>query len=259
MEIEIYYNKSAGKNADLKYKQKQKIEQKIKGLKKAQKNTQEKQQQIERPEKQQLKKIIKRDKEWYEKYRWCFTSNNYLVIAGRDAKSNEVVVKKHLEEKDLYFHADAHGAPHVVLKKGKEAQEIDKQEAATIAAVFSSAWKNNYFSQEVYSVTAEQVTKTPKSGESLGTGAFVIRGSRTYYKKIILELLVSFDKQKKTIVSGPRTAIEKYPFYVALKPGSLKKSETIKIIKQKLKEKQINADSSEIDLFLPTGSFEIID
>lgn len=260
MDLDIYYNLSAGKNADLKYKQKQKLETKIKGLKEAQEKILFKKNLVKTsPEKKQLTKIKQRDKQWYEKFRWFFTSNNFLVIAGRDAKSNEVVVKKHLEEKDLYFHADTHGAPHVVLKNGVDAKDIDRQEAAAFAAIFSSAWKNQYFSQEVYSVASDQVTKTPKSGESLGTGAFVIRGSRNYYKKLILELLVSFDITKKTVVSGPRTAIEKYPFYFVLKPGTIKKSEACKIIKEKLETKKIIVNASEIDLFLPTGGFEIIE
>jgi predicted ribosome quality control (RQC) complex YloA/Tae2 family protein len=260
MEIEIYYNKTAGKNADIKYKQKQKIENKIKGLKEAQEKILFQKNKVKTTvDQKKLIKIKQRDKQWYEKFRWFFTSNGYLVIAGRDAKSNEVVVKKHLEEKDLYFHADIHGAPHVVLKNGTFAEDIDKQEAATFAAVFSSAWKNHYFSQEVYSVNSDQVTKTPKSGESLGTGAFVIRGSRNYYRKLILELLVSFDTIKKTVVSGPRTAIEKQKFYFVLKPGAIKKSEACNILKKKFEQKKISVTTSEIDLVLPSGGFEIVE
>lgn len=261
MEIEIDYTKSAGKNADIKYTLKQKLETKIKGLKEAQIKILEKKEKESKhqPQTKEVTKIKQRDKQWYEKYRWFFTTNNFLVIGGRDAKSNETVVKKHLEEKDLYFHADAHGAPHVVLKNGTTAEDIDKTEAATFAAVFSSAWKNNYYSQEVYSVASDQVTKTPKSGESLGTGAFVIRGTRVYYKKIQLELLVSFDKEKKTVVSGPRTAIEKhFSFSFALKPGSIKKSEACGVLKEKFLQKKISVTTSEIDLFLPSGGFEII-
>ncbi len=257
MDIDIYFNKSAGKNADIKYKQKQKLEDKIKGLVKARKNILSKKQDV-KPQPIVPKKIKQRDKQWYEKYRWFITTNKHLVIAGRDAKSNETVVKKHLDQEDLYFHADTHGAPHIILKEGKKAKDVDKEEAASFAAIFSSAWKNKIFSQEVYSVSSEQVSKSPKSGESLGTGAFVIRGSRNYYRKLVLELLVSYDKQKNTIVSGPRTAIKGYPFYYVLKPGDLKKSDVCKIIQNKLLSKNIKTTTSEIDLFLPTGGFEVV-
>ena len=33
-------------------------------------------------------------KNWYERYRWFFTSDGFLVIGGRDAASNSAVSKK---------------------------------------------------------------------------------------------------------------------------------------------------------------------
>jgi predicted ribosome quality control (RQC) complex YloA/Tae2 family protein len=36
------------------------------------------------------------NKEWYEKYRWFFTSDNLLAIGGKDASSNSVIIRKHL-------------------------------------------------------------------------------------------------------------------------------------------------------------------
>ncbi len=33
---------------------------------------------------------------WFEKFAWFVTSNNYLVVAGKDAKQNELLVKRYL-------------------------------------------------------------------------------------------------------------------------------------------------------------------
>ncbi|PSH02490.1 MAG: hypothetical protein BRC26_00290, partial [Nanohaloarchaea archaeon QH_8_44_6] len=66
-------------------------------------------------------KTEKREKEWYEKYRWFKSSEDYLVLAGRDAQTNDMLVNKHMEKNDLYFHADFDGAPSVVVKDGQEA------------------------------------------------------------------------------------------------------------------------------------------
>jgi predicted ribosome quality control (RQC) complex YloA/Tae2 family protein len=259
MDVDIYYTKSAGKNADLKYTQKQKIQEKIKGLLKAKQEFINKQKIQKTQETKKPKKIKQKEKKWYEKYRWFFTTNNFLAIAGRDAKSNEHVVKKHMENEDLYFHADTHGAAHIILKKGQIAKDVDQKEAACFAAIFSSAWKNNYYLQEVYSVLPDQVTKTPKSQESLGTGAFVIKGSRNYFRKNILEIYVSYDKDLDNVVSGPKSAIiNKYKFYVGLKPGTTKKSDVCKLLCEKFKSKNIIVTESQIDLFLPSGGFEII-
>ncbi len=42
---------------------------------------------------------------WFEKFRWFITSENYLVIGGRDAGQNELLVKRYLRPRDIYMHA----------------------------------------------------------------------------------------------------------------------------------------------------------
>jgi predicted ribosome quality control (RQC) complex YloA/Tae2 family protein len=89
-----------------------------------------------------------------------------LVVGGRDAGTNELVVKRYLDNQDIYLHSDIHGAPSVVIKKGED--EIPKksiQEAGHMAASFSSAWSKGYGSQDVYWVHPDLVSKTPQSGE----------------------------------------------------------------------------------------------
>ena len=44
------------------------------------------------------------------------SSENYLVIAGRDMQQNELIVKKYMRAGDLYVHADLHGASSVIIK-----------------------------------------------------------------------------------------------------------------------------------------------
>ena len=53
---------------------------------------------------------------WFEKFNWSITSENYLVIAGRDGQQNELLVRRYLRSGDLYVHADIHGASSVVIK-----------------------------------------------------------------------------------------------------------------------------------------------
>lgn len=53
---------------------------------------------------------------WFEKFNWFITSENYLVLNGRDAQQNEVVVKKYLRQGDIYVHADLHGASSCVVR-----------------------------------------------------------------------------------------------------------------------------------------------
>jgi predicted ribosome quality control (RQC) complex YloA/Tae2 family protein len=47
---------------------------------------------------------------WFEKFQWFLSSENYLVIGGRDAQQNEYLVKRHLRKGDAYVHADIAGS-----------------------------------------------------------------------------------------------------------------------------------------------------
>lgn len=264
MKIEINYELSAGKNAENKYKGRNRYLEKIKGIDKALDITKNKISLLEKQKannpKLEISKKEKRNKEWYEKFKWFFSTNGFLVLAGRDAKNNEQLVKKYFSNNDLYFHADIHGAPHTLLlnPEKKEIPLQDKEEAANFAAIHSSAWSSGTFSLDVYSVGYGQVTKTAGSGESLGTGAFVIRGKRDYYKKIDLKIGVGFDNKRKVVIAGPVSAISfaSKDVYI-LVPGKTKKSDICKELKEKFLQKGIVVSVDDLMSNLPPGNCEI--
>ena len=47
---------------------------------------------------------------WYEKFRWFFTSGGKLVIGGKSAEQNEEVLKAHLDRDDLIMHTKQAGS-----------------------------------------------------------------------------------------------------------------------------------------------------
>lgn len=53
---------------------------------------------------------------WFEKFHWFITTENYLVVGGRDMQQNEQLVKRYLKPGDAYLHADIHGAASCILK-----------------------------------------------------------------------------------------------------------------------------------------------
>ncbi|MEM0128405.1 MAG: NFACT RNA binding domain-containing protein, partial [Thermoplasmatales archaeon] len=72
-------------------------------------------------------KVVKERKEVrrvFSNYRWFLNSDGNLVLSGKDAPTNDSVVKKYLGDKDLYFHADIHGAPSVVLRVSSPVTEM---------------------------------------------------------------------------------------------------------------------------------------
>ena len=67
---------------------------------------------------EEIAKIDKMRKiHWFEKFYWFISSDNLLVIGGHDAQQNEAIYKKYFDvERDLYIHANVHGASTVVVK-----------------------------------------------------------------------------------------------------------------------------------------------
>ena len=56
---------------------------------------------------------------WFEKFYWFVTSENHLVLSGRDAQQNELLVKRYLRKDDLYVHADLHGAATTIIRNNE--------------------------------------------------------------------------------------------------------------------------------------------
>ncbi|XP_076463782.1 ribosome quality control complex subunit NEMF-like [Babylonia areolata] len=118
---------------------------------------------------------------WFEKFLWFISSENYLVIGGRDQQQNELLVKRYLKPGDLYVHADLHGASSVILKNptGGEVPPKTLNEAGTMAICNSAAWDAKVVTSAWW-VCHDQVSKTAPSGEYLTTGSFMIRGKKNY-------------------------------------------------------------------------------
>ncbi|XP_014250530.1 nuclear export mediator factor NEMF homolog [Cimex lectularius] len=118
---------------------------------------------------------------WFEKFYWFISSENYLVIGGRDQAQNELIVKRYMTAGDLYVHADIHGASNVVIKNpsGKPVPIKTLNEAGTMAVCCSVGWDAKILCSAWW-VTHEQVSKTAPTGEYLQTGSFMVRGHKNY-------------------------------------------------------------------------------
>ncbi|MFB6190113.1 MAG: ribosome rescue protein RqcH [Candidatus Nanohaloarchaea archaeon] len=235
-------------------------EQKMESAKKALEETEEKLAELEKEsievEEAMEDKSSQRSKKWFEKYRWFRSSEGYLVCVGRDAQTNEMLVKKHMEENDLYFHADFEGGPSVVVKDGQDAGEKTREEAAKAAVTFSRNWKAGITSGTAYHVKPGQVTKEPESGEYLKKGAFVIRGERKYLRNISVEASIGPHELDGVEVPmcGPHDAVEENCFSsVKLEPGGEKKSGIAKNLQEKFREQGHELDLDYIIRALPPG------
>eukprot|EP00667_Euglena_gracilis_P003840 EG_transcript_3854 len=118
---------------------------------------------------------------WFEKFNWFITTENFLVISGRDAQQNEILVKRYLKPGDLYIHADLHGASSCILKNpsGKVVPPVSLSQAGTMCVCRSSAWDSKIVTSAWW-VYHNQVSKTAPTGEYLPTGSFMIRGKKNF-------------------------------------------------------------------------------
>ena len=175
------------------------------------------------------RKKVDRKHFWFEKNRWFISSEGNIIIGGKDARSNDRVVKKYLKDRDRYAHAEIHGAPSLVIKSsgGKEIGERTLEEACIYAACFSRAWRSGIGGVEAYWVLPDQVSKTPAAGEFIAKGSFIIRGRRNRYNATLTLGIGKIEHEGvELVMCGPISAIEKWAEeYVVIEPGDTPKNE----------------------------------
>ncbi|HVP26723.1 MAG TPA: ribosome rescue protein RqcH [Candidatus Bathyarchaeia archaeon] len=189
-------------------------------------------------------------KAWFEKFHWFISSDGFLVVAGKDAVSNEVLVKKHTEVWDIVFHSDVVGAPFVVVKtENKKPSEQVLKEAAEFAAAFSRGWRESFGSVDVYWIKPEQLSKGGPSGESVGHGAFMVRGERNWLRNVPLKLAVGIivEDSNTQLIGGPIDAVKaKTSVYVLIMPGDLSGKELFKCVLKTLAARLPNEKRVEV-------------
>ncbi|KUK18148.1 ribosome rescue protein RqcH [Thermococcus sibiricus] len=266
--VKLYLNKSIGENAEIYYEIAKKAKHKLEGARKAYEDTLKKIQEIEKlieeEEKKELsvRKLEKRKKKWFEKFKWFLSSEGFLIIAGKDATTNEIVVKRYMSENDLYCHADIYGAPHVVIKDGKKAGEKTIFEACQFAVSMSRAWKEGLYSGDAYWTDPNQVTKKAPSGEYLGKGAFMVYGKRNWMHGLPVKLAVGIVQYEgeELPMCGPLEAVKAHADkYIIIRPGRMKKSEFAKRLTKILERWGYKVDLDELMQILPPGNSEIVE
>ncbi|MAG21897.1 MAG: hypothetical protein CL943_01145 [Candidatus Diapherotrites archaeon] len=249
MKLELDFEKSVEENASKYFEQSKKAKRKLVGLEKAIEETKKK---LAKQQKTQVEKPVlekKKKKEWFESFRWFYSSDGFLVVSGRSAKSNEQIVKKYLDKEDFFLHADISGGAVTIIKTaGKRIPEKTFQEAAQFAAVFSRAWKNSLATIDVYAVEASQVSKSAPTGTSLAAGSFMISGKRKYLKKTPLKLAIGLAKSNNQLLVGPFSAIKtKVAKPLELRQGSGTAANTAKEILEILKAHSKNLVQVSVD------------
>ncbi|MCD6502821.1 MAG: NFACT family protein [Euryarchaeota archaeon] len=256
--IKLYLNKSIHESISEYYSRAKDCEERAKRLQKTIEDIKRKMKdELEKAKVQMISKKRKERRFWFEKYKWFISSSGHIVIAGRDARTNEEVVRRYLDEKDLYAHADIHGAPSVVIKSlGKDIDKDTIREACEFAVLHSRAWGRIYMA-DAYWVYPHQVTKTPNPGEYLPLGAFVIKGKRNYIYNLEIKCgigLVNVEGYEK-LMCGPVSAVKRHSSdYLIIAPGDIDKNIFANAVAE-----AYGFDVSYVLSILPPGNVEILE
>ncbi|EGF84317.1 hypothetical protein BATDEDRAFT_8510 [Batrachochytrium dendrobatidis JAM81] len=192
---------------------------------------------------------------WFEKFLWFVSSENFLVVGGKDATQSNMLVTRYLKKGDAYVHSDLPGAASVIVKCMQSCVGTD---AGTMSVCQSRAWDAKIITS-AYWAEAHQVSKTTSTGDTLPLGTFMIRGKKNwlppvqliYGMAMLFQTDHSYDEQAIDMsfldlltgqphetdnllyaipVCAPWTALQKYKYKVKLLPGALKRGKAAKSI-----------------------------
>jgi predicted ribosome quality control (RQC) complex YloA/Tae2 family protein len=272
--FEVSLRNSVYESASSFYNQVKEAKEKLKGLQRAIKETEKQIKTYEQTkiqvESERFKPVKIRKRLWFEKFHWVYSSEGLLIVGGRDATTNEILVKKHTTSKDLILHADIAGAPFVLIKvEETPPSETSILEAAQLAVAYSRAWREGLMSLDVYWVTPDQVSKEAPTGEYLSKGMFMIRGQRNYLRNIPLQISIGIIEKddQLLIIGGAVSAIaSQTQCAVSLVPGRKTSGGLAKEIRYnlskkapiKLREKILKLSIEEIQRFIPPGKSELL-
>eukprot|EP00927_Polykrikos_kofoidii_P009666 TRINITY_DN14043_c0_g1_i1.p1 TRINITY_DN14043_c0_g1~~TRINITY_DN14043_c0_g1_i1.p1 ORF type:complete len:1282 (+),score=339.78 TRINITY_DN14043_c0_g1_i1:203-3847(+) len=143
----------------------------------------------------QFKQTIRRVRQtwWFEKFIWFISSENYLVLAGRDAQQTEQLFCRYLGKDDAFIQADVAGARSCFVKNvsvDKEVPPATLREAGTLALCHSSAWDKRMVISAWWTPCGQVTRGRPpdQSEDFVVVDGFFVRGRRHFMPPLHLEM-----------------------------------------------------------------------
>ncbi len=107
------------------------------------------------------------------KFRSIKTSSGKLIIAGKDAKTNEELISQVGKEEDV-LHTEKPGSPFVNIKSSTT-NDQDRKEAAIFCAAKSQDWRDNKSDVGVHIFKGKEISKS----KGMKTGTFSVKKKKT--------------------------------------------------------------------------------
>ncbi len=271
MDIKLSLNKNVNENAEIYFKKSKKLKSKIPGIEKTIAKTKieidefEKQKESYLNKKQEKEKLeIHKKKEWYDKFRYTKISSGHLCVLGKDASSNEVLIKKYMQENDIVIHTEAPGSPFCIIKDAKgKLSKNEIIEAMQYTCCFSKQWAKGFGTADAFWVNPDQISKKALSGEYMSKGAFMIYGEKNIIKNIPLRICLGVIKntietqddgiiEYEEIFSGVEESCKKYckNRYIKIEPGK----DTHKTLSKQIKKLLKITHLEDLPKYVPNNS-----
>ncbi len=245
--VPIDYKKSLEENANDYYNLAKKMKSKIEGLEKAMKEIGKNK--VKQKKEKHEEYIEKKSKQWYGQFRWFYSSDGFLVVSGKDAKTNEKLIRKYMKEDDLVFHTDITGSPFTLIKNPdkKIIPESTVQEAAEFCGSYSKAWKIGISLVDVYYIKPDQVKKEG----GLPQGSFMIYGKREWIRQIPVKIAIG-NKDEEIVYGSPSLVKKVCSTWIEIAPGE----NSVRELFEKIKSK-VNISLDELQKIVPYGKGQI--
>jgi predicted ribosome quality control (RQC) complex YloA/Tae2 family protein len=204
---------------------------------------------------------VPRERMWFERYRWAISSGGFLMLGGRDEKTNSEIVRKRMGPRDIYLHAEIRGAPHVIIRsEGREVPEDDVREAAEFAAMHSRAWGEGVGALKVFWVRADQVSGRAPSGMYLPKGSFMVIGERNYVEVPLRAGVGVVNLGGREVpVCGPVSAVRRHSrIFVEIFPGETKRRDAARMIAERMAAAGFEVALQDVERVLPPGGCRVI-
>ncbi len=265
MELTLVLNKTVEQNAEECFLKAKKFKKKLEGVRTTIAKFKAELQEIEKnkdkfekefEEKREKPVVSLEPKKWYHSFRWFISSEGFLCVGGRDAGTNEIMIKRYTEKEDIIFHTEMPGSPFFVIKTkgekiGEKLTEVTLNEVAIATASYSKAWKQGLSIADVYWINSEQVNKEAKSGEYLSKGAFVVTGKRNYFR-VALKIAIGIIETGE-VMGGPIEAVKSLcKKYFIVEQGKDKPSDAGKKIM-----KHLGGNLDDIIRVIPAGECKV--
>lgn len=183
-----------------------------------------------------------------QNFRTFRTSQNLLVLAGKNSEQNEQVIKQ-AKKGELILHTHAPGSPFCVIKApAQKTSAASLKEAAIFCAAFSKAFKQGSKSIEVHVFRKEDVYKI----KAMPQGTF---GVRKILRKLSIKPELALGMKNGELQSSPPSALDK--ILLPLRYSSLPKEQAAAKISSALEKKGIKTSAERIMQLIPPKGFGI--